>query len=453
MNEDNRQRIVSRRVLTPKGETDGGGGGGEDAGVSRCAKTFACSRSGSARSPPTRAGHATTDVKLPESLTTYRIMAVAGDKASRFGSGESEIRINKPVVLKAAFPRFLTRGDKAYFGIGRHEPAQERRARRPSRCEASIRTSADSPATTRRRRAGRRRAAPPKCASTSSATAVGRARIQMTVRLGGESDAFEDSSRCESLVSPETRRRLRRSGAATRRQPLDVADRHRARRRRAARRAVVDGARRPRRRRALRRRVSVRLRRAARVARLRARVGGRSRRRVQAAGHRRRRIARATRRRRCSELEAIQCSIGRVRVLAGRVLDRVAVSDQLRAARLPDAPQSLKYDVEPGRDEARVRLPAARARGGAAGERGLVAGVHRVASVCREGARRRRPQPGLPTSTGCTATAIGCRCSRSSYLLDAMLAKGETGPRARPSCAAASTTRSCPRPAARTSRS
>ncbi len=43
-------------------------------------------------------------------------MAVAGDKASRFGSGESEIRINKPVVLKAAFPRFMTRGDKAFFG-------------------------------------------------------------------------------------------------------------------------------------------------------------------------------------------------------------------------------------------------------------------------------------------------------------------------------------------------
>ena len=61
-------------------------------------------------------GHASADVKLPESLTTYRIMAVSGDKASRFGSGESEIRINKPVMLKAAFPRFLARGDKAFFG-------------------------------------------------------------------------------------------------------------------------------------------------------------------------------------------------------------------------------------------------------------------------------------------------------------------------------------------------
>src|SRR5207253_10557733 len=61
-------------------------------------------------------GKASADVKLPESLTTYRIMAVAADKASRFGSGESEIRINKPVTLKPAFPRFLAVGDRAFFG-------------------------------------------------------------------------------------------------------------------------------------------------------------------------------------------------------------------------------------------------------------------------------------------------------------------------------------------------
>ena len=30
-------------------------------------------------------GHAVVDVKLPESLTTYRIMAIAADRVSRFG--------------------------------------------------------------------------------------------------------------------------------------------------------------------------------------------------------------------------------------------------------------------------------------------------------------------------------------------------------------------------------
>ncbi len=115
MTEDNRQRIVSRRVLTPKGETDGGGGGA-DSGVSELRKDFRVLAFWLGSVTTDKNGHASTDVKLPESLTTYRIMAVSGDKESRFGSGESEIRINKPVVLKAAFPRFLARGDKAFFG-------------------------------------------------------------------------------------------------------------------------------------------------------------------------------------------------------------------------------------------------------------------------------------------------------------------------------------------------
>ena len=55
-------------------------------------------------------------MQLPESLTTYRIMAVASDKLSRFGSGESEIRINKPITMKPAFPRFMAVGDTALFG-------------------------------------------------------------------------------------------------------------------------------------------------------------------------------------------------------------------------------------------------------------------------------------------------------------------------------------------------
>ena len=38
------------------------------------------------------------------------------DKASRFGSAESEIRVNKPLTMKPTFPRFLARGDKASFG-------------------------------------------------------------------------------------------------------------------------------------------------------------------------------------------------------------------------------------------------------------------------------------------------------------------------------------------------
>lgn len=61
-------------------------------------------------------GRATATVTLPDSLTSYRIMAVAGNDASQFGFGERDIRVAKPLTLLPAFPRFLTTGDHATFG-------------------------------------------------------------------------------------------------------------------------------------------------------------------------------------------------------------------------------------------------------------------------------------------------------------------------------------------------
>ncbi|HEX9369000.1 MAG TPA: MG2 domain-containing protein, partial [Vicinamibacterales bacterium] len=115
LTEDTRQKIISRRVITPKGDTDGGGGG-EAGGVSSVRQDFRALAFWIGSVTTDARGHATVDVKLPESLTTYRIMAVAGDRSSRFGFADSEIRINKPVTLKATFPRFLAVGDKASFG-------------------------------------------------------------------------------------------------------------------------------------------------------------------------------------------------------------------------------------------------------------------------------------------------------------------------------------------------
>src|SRR5204863_9188394 len=109
-------QIVGRRVLTPKGVDEGGGGGNESGSPSQLRKDFRVLAFWLGSVVTDARGHATATVKLAESLTTYRIMAVGGDKASRFGSGESEIRINKPIVLQPAFPRFLTRGDQVTFG-------------------------------------------------------------------------------------------------------------------------------------------------------------------------------------------------------------------------------------------------------------------------------------------------------------------------------------------------
>jgi uncharacterized protein YfaS (alpha-2-macroglobulin family) len=201
MNTDNRQRVISRRVLTPKGAGEGGGGGA-DAGVSQLRKDFKVLAFWLGSVTTDAKGHATADIKLPESLTTYRIMAVSADKASRFGSGESDIRINKPVVLKAAFPRFMARGDKAYFGSVVTSQLKE--------AGSAIVTMRSLDPDVLQITGDTRRIVQMAAGGSAEvrfdvvAKGVGRARVQTTVRLGNESDAFEDSIPVEVMVSPES---------------------------------------------------------------------------------------------------------------------------------------------------------------------------------------------------------------------------------------------------------
>jgi len=58
-------------------------------------------------------GKATLKIKMPDNLTTFRIMAVALDRgrADRFGKGEAQIKVRKPLLLRPSLPRFLSVGD------------------------------------------------------------------------------------------------------------------------------------------------------------------------------------------------------------------------------------------------------------------------------------------------------------------------------------------------------
>jgi uncharacterized protein YfaS (alpha-2-macroglobulin family) len=201
LTEDAREKIISRRVLTPKGETDGGGGGSDEGpGTVRRDFRVLAFWLGSLTTDPR--GHATTEVKLPESLTTYRIMAVAGDRASRFGSGDAEIRINKPVTLKAAFPRFLAVGDKATFGgvvTSQLKTAGAATVTIQSLDPDVMQFAGTTPQTIDVPAGGSA-----EIRFDAAGRASGRARVRMTVKLGSESDAFEDVVPVEVLASPET---------------------------------------------------------------------------------------------------------------------------------------------------------------------------------------------------------------------------------------------------------
>ncbi len=214
LNEDTRQRIVSRRVLTPKGASDGGGGG-DDSGPGTVRRDFRTLAFWLGSVATDATGHATVDVKLPESLTTYRIMALAADRSSRFGSADTEIRINKPVTLKATFPRFLAVGDKASFGavvtsqLKTPGPATVTIAS----LDPDVMQFADTAPQTVDVAAG----GSVEVRFEAAGRAIGRARVRMTVKLGGEEDAFEDVLPIEVLSSPET---VSAIGEATNAAPL-----------------------------------------------------------------------------------------------------------------------------------------------------------------------------------------------------------------------------------------
>jgi uncharacterized protein YfaS (alpha-2-macroglobulin family) len=63
-------------------------------------------------SVPTDAnGRAEVAVTVPDSLTRYRVMAVAATKSNRFGKGESTLTARLPLMVRPSAPRFLNFGD------------------------------------------------------------------------------------------------------------------------------------------------------------------------------------------------------------------------------------------------------------------------------------------------------------------------------------------------------
>ncbi|MBK8090680.1 MAG: hypothetical protein IPK32_01430 [Verrucomicrobiaceae bacterium] len=57
-------------------------------------------------------GKITASFVAPDNLTRYRLMAVAAEGVDRFGSGESAVKVNKPLMLEPAVPRFARLGDE-----------------------------------------------------------------------------------------------------------------------------------------------------------------------------------------------------------------------------------------------------------------------------------------------------------------------------------------------------
>ncbi|MCC6645804.1 MAG: Ig-like domain-containing protein [Polyangiaceae bacterium] len=62
-------------------------------------------------------GHATASFALPESLTSYRVMAVVAGADDRFGAAEARVVTSKPLMARPALPRVLRAGDSLQASV------------------------------------------------------------------------------------------------------------------------------------------------------------------------------------------------------------------------------------------------------------------------------------------------------------------------------------------------
>jgi len=115
-NSELRNVLISREYLKGK-LAEEAGGGGFDESLFQIRTDFRITPFWKGEVITDENGFAEESFDLPDSLTTFVIMAVAQTLDSQFGSTKKEIRVSKPLMLFPSLPRFLIIGDKFEGGI------------------------------------------------------------------------------------------------------------------------------------------------------------------------------------------------------------------------------------------------------------------------------------------------------------------------------------------------
>ena len=111
--------MTSVAPQVPEGEkgnrAPGGGGGAENADVLRSRFQTTAFFLGSVVTDAR--GEAVASARLPDNLTTFRLMAVAVTAGDRYGSGQAPLLVTRPLVARPALPRFVRPGDRFSAGV------------------------------------------------------------------------------------------------------------------------------------------------------------------------------------------------------------------------------------------------------------------------------------------------------------------------------------------------
>ncbi|MGB8952800.1 MAG: alpha-2-macroglobulin family protein [Candidatus Aminicenantales bacterium] len=119
---ETRLHVVGQRAYGEKGENVGGGGGEELAAAPGLAEVelrgdFKSTAYWNPSLVTDARGEATMEFTLPDNLTTFRVMAVAQTRDSKFGQNELAFKVSKPLLLLPSLPRFARVGDIFEGGV------------------------------------------------------------------------------------------------------------------------------------------------------------------------------------------------------------------------------------------------------------------------------------------------------------------------------------------------
>ncbi len=109
-------QVLDSEGVSIKGDRAPGGGGGLEGGeVLRSRFSSTAFFLGSVLTDA--GGNASAAAKLPDNLTTFRLMAVAVTAGDRYGSGQSSLLVTRPLLARPALPRFLRKDDHFIAGV------------------------------------------------------------------------------------------------------------------------------------------------------------------------------------------------------------------------------------------------------------------------------------------------------------------------------------------------
>lgn len=110
--------LIAQLDYGEKGRSTGGGGGAGEATSLRSRFETTPIFIGDAVTGPD--GKVTVKGKLPDNLTTFRLMAVAVTDQDRAGHGQSKVVVTKPLLARPALPRAVRSGDRFAAGVVVH---------------------------------------------------------------------------------------------------------------------------------------------------------------------------------------------------------------------------------------------------------------------------------------------------------------------------------------------